>query len=472
MQEQMTNLENIVNSSIIEIRQKMLSICRNEYKSELNYQRATSFIDQVKGLISDLGCQVAKGYFESRDDKKDYIDLGNTRYLCKGTSTKEVATSLGRIGITRSYYQHRSGGNSLFPLDEKLGVKGEIMMPDVKEIVLYSCAFNTPEESSRMLEKSSFIKLHPTQIKRAVKSANKLIDAPSSDLMEKVRQREEALKADVLACSLDGVNVLLNQDGKKKGRPVERPVKEKQPSSAYKNAMCGSVSHYKLIDNQGEKEPIRISTKYIARMPEDYYPRFKHEFEEELKAGSLAATTKLVITDAHKSITGYLKNNPAFEGYHRIIDFYHASEHLSHMAEAIHGKSSESAKTWYLKYRDILKNQKEGVAKLTRSARYYLNSLPLNKSRKQEAKKHLGYFKRHKKFMDYAVYTENGWPIGSGVIEAACKSVVKQRMCRSGQRWSKEGGQAILNLRAIMKSERWDNFWEEFSQEYYTNRAA
>ena len=74
--------------------------------------------------------------------------------------------------------------------------------------------------------------------------------------------------------------------------------------------------------------------------------------------------------------------------------------------------------------------------------------------------------------MDYAAYKEKGWPIGSGVIEAACKSVVKQRMCRSGQRWSIKGGQAILNLRAIVKSERWDSFWNELSQEYYTKNAA
>lgn len=473
MQEQKTNLEKIVNSSINEIRQKMLTICENEYNSELNFNSAVGFIGQIKELISNLGCQVAKGYFESRDEQMGFIELGNKRYLNKGKSTKEIATSLGRIGITRSYYQHRSGGNSLFPLDEKLGVKGEIMMPDVKEVVLYSCAFNTPEESSRLLEKSSFIKLHPTQIKRAINSANGPIEAPGSGIMEKVRQNEIVPESDIVVCSLDGVNVLLNQHGKKKGRPAERPVKEsQQPPSAYKNAMCGSVSHYKLIDNKGAKEPERICTKYIARMPEDCYPTFKRKFEQELKCTGLMPAVKLVITDAHKSISGYLNDNPAFEGYHRIIDFFHASEHLSHLAEAIHGKSSQNAKTWYLKYMDILKNEKGGVSKLIRSVDYYLRSKSFNKARKQEIKKHLGYFKRHKKFMDYAVYKEKGWPIGSGVIEAACKSVVKQRMCRSGQRWSIEGGQAILNLRSIVKSERWDSFWNELSNEYYTKNAA
>ncbi|MDF1547693.1 MAG: hypothetical protein P1P88_07710 [Bacteroidales bacterium] len=73
--------------------------------------------------------------------------------------------------------------------------------------------------------------------------------------------------------------------------------------------------------------------------------------------------------------------------------------------------------------------------------------------------------------MDYARFIENGWPIGSGVIEAACKSVVKQRMCRSGQRWSRKGGQSVLSLRAYVKSGRWEEFWKSFHQINYRNCA-
>jgi len=474
MQEQKTNLEKIINSSIDEIRQKMLTICENGNKNELDFQSAVSFIGQIKELVSDLGCHVVKSYFESRDEPVDYIESCDKRYLKKGKSTKEVITSLGKIGITRSYYQHRSGGNSLFPLDEKLGVNGELLMPDVKEVVLYSCAYNTPEESSRLLEKCSFIKLHPTQIKRAVTKTNEFIETHRAEIMENVRQNENIPESELLVCSLDGVNVLLNENGNKKGRPLERPTsKENVSASSYKNVMCGSISHYSITENEEEKIPERIDTKYIARMPERYYPTFKHEFEKEIKSANPGSiTAKLVITDAHKSISGYLKDNPAFDGYQRIIDFFHASEHLSLMAEAIHGKSSANATEWYKKYRNILKSQKQGASRLIRSVEYYLGSQSYGKSREEEIRKHLGYFKKHKKFMQYADYIEKGWPIGSGVIEAACKSVVKQRMCRSGQRWSIKGGQAILNLRATVKSNRWEEFWNEFSERYYHKLAA
>lgn len=77
--------------------------------------------------------------------------------------------------------------------------------------------------------------------------------------------------------------------------------------------------------------------------------------------------------------------------------------------------------------------------------------MAFNKYRKKVVQKHLGYFKKHKKFMEYALFVEKGWPIGSGVIEAACKSVVKQRMCRRGQGWSINGGQGILNQTGGMR---------------------
>lgn len=143
-------------------------------------------------------------------------------------------TTLGRIDVFRSYCQHRSGGNSIFPLDEKLGVEGEILMPDVKEIVLFSCAYNTPEETSRLLDKCSFIKIHPTQIKRAITSTNEFLEAPNSDIMDNVRQNEAVPISEIMVCSLDGVNVLLNKAGKKMGKPTERPTKERIPSSRIK----------------------------------------------------------------------------------------------------------------------------------------------------------------------------------------------------------------------------------------------
>ena len=94
MQEQKTKVEKIINSSMDEIKQKMLGICKNGYKNDLDFNSAIGFIEQIKDLVSDLGCQVVKGYFESRDEECAVVVSGGKRFLNKGKSTKEIVTTL------------------------------------------------------------------------------------------------------------------------------------------------------------------------------------------------------------------------------------------------------------------------------------------------------------------------------------------------------------------------------------------
>ena len=90
------------------------------------------------------------------------------------------------------------------------------------------------------------------------------------------------------------------------------------------------------------------------------------------------------------------------------------------------------------------------------------------RKRSNTSEKHLNeqrtYFKRNGKRMHYATFRARGWPIGSGPIEAACKTLIKTRLCRSGMRWTRPGGQHILNLRVYVKSNRWDNAWKHIKQ--------
>ncbi len=268
-----------------------------------------------------------------------------------------------------------------------------------------------------------------------------------------------------MVCSLDGVNVLLNQKGKRKGRPKERPHPHSNDSSAsnYKNAMCGSVSLYntEYQKDKGKLQPMRLESKYVARMPEHRFETFKKQFEEEIAHGMNSnPKAKILVVDAHLSIRGYINDNPLFKDFHCLIDFYHACEHLSKLSEWIFGKSNDAAQKWYNKKREILKSSPRGVDKLIQSAKYYIRSTLTKKSKIEGAIKELKYFTNHRSMMRYHFFVDKGWPIGSGVVEAACKSLVKQRMCRSGQRWTVTGGQNILSLRSFVKSKRWDYFYK------------
>jgi hypothetical protein len=89
----------------------------------------------------------------------------------------------------------------------------------------------------------------------------------------------------------------------------------------------------------------------------------------------------------------------------------------------------------------------------------------LTKTIKENLQAALTYFINHRHMMDYAAHIEKNLPIGSGVTEAACKTLVKQRLCGSGMRWKDKGAKVILSLRALVQSKgRWQQFWANIDQ--------
>jgi len=331
--------------------------------------------------------------------------------------------------------------------------------------MLFSCAHVTPEETAALLAKSALFHPHATAIKHVVESTGKAIAVHQETIDAAVRSQEKAPEGvQVLAASLDGVTVLLNERGAKTGRPAERPGLEAggEKATAYRNAMVGSTSLYGAPSAPG-KTPPRLACRYTARMPEDHAVTFKARFEAELEAAAALCgpdVVKMAILDGARPLWNYVKNNPLFKDYILLVDFWHATEHLSKIAEFLFGKSTEAAKAWYEKYRTVLRDETNGIGKLLRSIDYYAAKNDLSKSNQKDLARERGYFQRNRKRMNYGELRSRGLPIGSGPVEAACKTLVKTRLGRSGMRWSREGGQRILDLRTYVKSNRWDLAWE------------
>jgi hypothetical protein len=140
-----------------------------------------------------------------------------------------------------------------------------------------------------------------------------------------------------------------------------------------------------------------------------------------------------------------------------VLDFYHAAEHLHDLAQALYpdaARAEEAAGSWC----HTLKH--EGGATLLA----VLEGLDL-RGRKAEAReahrREVGYVRRNVHRMDYPRYRADGWLIGSGHVEAACKAVVGQRLKGNGMRWGEAGADAVCHLRALFKSEKgqWEAFW-------------
>lgn len=373
--------------------------------------------------------------------------------------------------MARRLYQADWGGAGYVPLDVKWGMQGEYATPAVQECVLFGMAHMTAKEVESFLKKSSLF--HPSEqaIKNLVNKSGAFVEAHRDELHTAIREEETIPEeTEIVVASIDGVNVLLRESGRRCGRPRERPgeVQGGEQASGYKNAMLGSISFYRreVTEKDGIK-PVRIKSRYVARMPESCYPTFKEQFEAELDHVEQAIdkhTVKVLLNDGHRSLWYYIDHNERFDSYEKLVDFYHTSEHLSWAAEAIFGKNSPAAKAWYEKWYDKLLTQKKAATGVIRSMEYYANTLNLPKGRQKEIRKQQTFFRRNAHRMNYADFLKRGLPIGSGPVEAACKSVVKGRMCRSGMRWSRKGGQKILNLRVYAKSDRWESFWNNYIQ--------
>ena len=139
----------------------------------------------------------------------------------------------------------------------------------------------------------------------------------------------------------------------------------------------------------------------------------------------------------------------------KVIDFYHAAGHLDTALAAAYGDTHPRRRAQFEKQRHVLLEDYKGVEKVIRSLVHLRDTYP----RRKKIARELKYFRRNRHRMRYTALKEQGLPIGSGVTEAACKTLATQRMKRSGMRWGEQGGQAILSFRALVQSNRFERAW-------------
>ena len=447
--------------------QKMEDFAGKTDVSQLTADLALDFSAALKDAFSEAGRQAYQRFIESYDVEQPALEINGQTLRLKMVSPKIFLTPFGEIQIARSLYQADAGGKSYCPLDDFWGMKDEFATEDVREAVAFSMAHLTADETQQLFEKCAWFHPSATAIKNITDTIGDFVETHADTIMQTVQDTQHLpQETDILVASMDGVNVLLREQGIQHGRPAERPGHKNSSSknTTYKNAMAGAISCYAL-PSEPEERPQRLQSRYVARMPQDGATTFKQQFEQEIRAAQEKlppGTTKIFLCDGHRSIWSYAQNNPMYNDYEKLIDFYHTTEHLSKAGEALFDKSSDMGTAWYNKYRRKLLEDNDGAESVLRSMIYYSQNLP--KSRRDALEVERTFFMRNKDRMSYADFLARGLPIGSGPVEAACKSIVKTRLCRSGMRWSRQGGQRILHLRCFVKSNRWDVFWKQYIQ--------
>lgn len=363
------NIHKILEIATHEFQQKLIEFCQNRDFSKLTPENAEEFAKGLRAGLSAAGAAGYKVFIESYDESDNTIMKDGEVFRFKQVSRKDFLTPFGEIPIDRRLYQPNTDGRSYVPLDEKWGMQGQYASMEVRESILYSVALMTPEETACLLRKCALFQPSATAIKHIVSGTGKVIEAQKETLDRRIQEDEQVPEGtEAVVISLDGVNVLLSERGKRKGRKTERP-KVQEPEStktAYRHAMVGSISYY----SKEEDQPKRLESRYTARMPEAKFLTFRKQFDQEIEAcfeQIPEATTKLVITDGHPALEKYIRRNALLKDCEVLTDFYHAMEHLSTAAEIVFGKSSEAASKWFEKWRQLLLHQEHSVNRLYRS---------------------------------------------------------------------------------------------------------
>jgi len=367
-------------------------------------------------------------------------------------------TAAGPVRVERTLYStRRDGERAVSALELRAGIVEKYWTPLAAEQAVFMVAHMTPQETEDLCAKLGRMQPSKSSLDRLPKQLSSEWEA-RRELFEKTVRADDLVPAEAvtIAVSLDGVMVPM-RDGDR-GEKRARTAAEGRPASGpagFQEVGCGTVSFY---DATGD----RLSTVKLGRMPEFKKSTLKKILTDELGAALAQRPDLKLVTVADGANDNWDFLHGTLPPSTEVIDFYHAAEHLHVALGAAYGEGSVKCRAQFDKLRRVLLEDADGVDKIVRSLVHLTKQHPGSGRIATE----LAYFRKHRHRMHYATWRDAGLPIGSGVVEAACKTLATQRLKRSGMRWRNEGGQAILTFRALIQSERFDRAWALLAATY------
>lgn len=374
-------------------------------------------------------------------------------------SRQQYMTAAGLVEVERTLFRDRTDpqSKSMAVVDVKLGIIDGFWTPLAAQQAAWVVSQMSPGQAEELFERVGNMSPSKSSLDRLPKELHERFEMDAEHFEQTLREATVVPQDTAsIAVSLDGVLVPMN-DGDAVGtrqRAAEAGKVAKGPAG-YREAGCATVS---FCDAKGEM----LSAIRFGRMPEHKKERLKDlltaqvmhivERHPRLKVIKLA--------DGAEDNWNYLSSD-ALPKAPECVDFYHAAEHLNAALGHAYGDGSVLARRRFAELRHVLLEEQGGVETVIRA----LSHLKRKTSSKKIASE-LGYFRNNRARMRYAELSAQGLPIGSGVVEAACKTLVAQRLKQSGMRWSEHGGQAILNLRGWAQSDRFDAAWALLAATY------
>lgn len=418
--------------------------------------------EQVMALERELLATELARY----DVEAEQIEVAGVTYHPVWEDTETYLTTAGEVTVGRHLYRPAGrNAKSLCPLEVRVGIVDGYWTPGAARQGAFVMAQLTPSDAEALLAELGAMTPSRSSLDRLPRELSARWEAKREAWEIALRAQETVPDVTMsVALSVDGVMVAM------KAKAVQRMAKQAEAGkhasgpAGYQEAGCGTVS---LYDAEGE----RLQTMRSARMPESKKATVQAQLQGELAAlVALRPDLRRVhLADGAEGNWKLLAEVERVLGLSpetrlEIVDFYHACDHLHDGCDAIWGESTPRSQAEFVRLKTLLKEEDGGADRVIRTFKHHASRSTGHRQTRIRAE--LTYFRNQRSRMNYPAYLRQHLPIASGVIEAACKTLVTQRMKCSGMAWSPAGGQAILTLRSLIQSARWSRAWNLLAADF------
>jgi hypothetical protein len=409
-------------------------------------------------LVRQLGRQLLQSVLNACEPEEPlklpqdlWFECGGYRRRNQKTANRHVASRFGDIVLwRRGFRSWQAGDGSIFPLEMLLGLNQSATPALVDWIGRHMAAAGSKQAAViELLRSDCGVTMGVKRLRQCVRRL--------SESMSEVRQEHQ----------VDALLAALAKAAKSSGsrKPVLSVGRDgitlrQHRNSFFEVATAATISVY---DRSGK----RLTTMYLAWPPELGQATMDHMLTDlirELLERWQGPLPRLAyVTDSGSNEISYYEKvlrrmvHPRSGKrlqWTRVADYFHASERIWAMAEALFGKGSREAGGWATRMLKSLKKP-SGASRVLHSAASHFHRRELSKTKTEEFWRAYRYLQSRTRHMRYSEYASNHIPLGSGVTEAACKTIFTQRLKNSGMRWSHEGAKTILTLRTILLSKTW-----------------
>lgn len=449
---------------------------------------------RVQELTNACGRALMREVLERADAVAPEITIGGEAWGNRRESPATYTTVFGDIDMPRGTYQRAGRGRVAVPLELRVGMVEGSYTPRMARILTKAVALLPEADAEDFLGEVGVAMASKSTLHRLPRAMASRYESRRDIIEGALRSRDRIPEqATTIQVALDGV--MVPQDGehaRPRGRKTEEPAPPRHeqrygpigtdPPSSSDGSMGrswheASVGTIAFLDAEGN----RLKTTFLARMPEP----LKATLTAQLEAEMLAVVNERPDINICFASDGAAPHWTALEAMrarlptsatgHRmmLVDAFHVAEYVQLAANAAEGESTSGAKILAATWRETIKEHEGGVETVLRSMRGRRNKIT-GKTKRRDIKRGIEYLRNQHALgrMNYTEAIERNYPIGTGVTEAAAKTVVGARMKRAGSRFSQHGGQTVMLFRTAVLSGRFEALHHELHATYARPIAA